>query len=90
MIANELKKRALELLADGTVARVLGWQPGELEHDWSPALFENAKDMEGFVYGKYAGANLSKYCLKLKKARPWSCSSPVTPSPLTSCCPNTA
>ena len=27
MIANELKKRALELLADGTVARVLGWQP---------------------------------------------------------------
>ena len=68
MIANELKKRALELLADGTVARVLGWQPGELEHDWSPALFENAKDMEGFVYGKYAGANLSKYCLKLNKA----------------------
>ena len=68
VIADAIKKRALELLADGTVSRVIGWQKGELEADWSPALFETAEDMEGFVYGKYAGANLSKYCLKFNRA----------------------
>jgi len=68
VIANAIKKRALELLADGTVARVLGWQPGEQQSDWSPALFESADDMKDFVYGKYAGANLSKTCLKFNKA----------------------
>lgn len=66
-IAKRIKERALQLLGEGVVARVLGWEKGETECDWSPALFESAEEMEGFVYGDYAGANLSKYCLKLKK-----------------------
>ena len=66
-IAKRIKDRALQLLTDGSVARVLGWEKGETACDWSPALFETAEEMEGFVYGDYAGANLSKYCLKLKK-----------------------
>jgi len=61
---NRIKARAIELLSDGTVNRVIGWEKGEGECDWTPALFENAEEMNAFVYGKYAGANLSKYCLK--------------------------
>lgn len=66
-IMNRIKARAIALLADGTVSRVIGWEMGEGECDWSPALFENAAEMENFVYGDYAGANLSKYCLKMGK-----------------------
>ena len=66
-IMNRIKTRAIELLADGSVSRVIGWEKGEGEADWSPALFESVEEMEGFVYGDYAGANLSKYCLKFNK-----------------------
>ena len=62
-----IKQRAIELLSDGTVMRVIGWEKGEGNCDWSPALFENAAEMENFVYGDYAGANLSKYCLKFTR-----------------------
>ena len=67
-IMNRIKARAIELLSDGTVARVIGWEKGETETDWSPALFETAEEMENFVYGDYAGANLSKYCRKFNAA----------------------
>ena len=33
-----LIKRACELLADGTVDRVLGWKAGEFDYDVTPAL----------------------------------------------------
>ena len=65
---NRIKARAIELLSDGTVSRVIGWEKGETAADWSPALFETAQEMEQFVYGDYAGANLSKYTLKFKAA----------------------
>ena len=64
---TKIKNRAIELLSDGTVQRVIGWEKGETEWDWSPALFETAEEMENFVYGEYAGANLSKYCLKFTR-----------------------
>ena len=67
-IAKRIKSRALELLADGTVARVIGWEKGEMEADWSPALFTTADEMAGFVYGEHSGANLSKYCVKFNRA----------------------
>ncbi|MBR6524479.1 MAG: 4Fe-4S dicluster domain-containing protein [Clostridia bacterium] len=66
-IMARIKQRAIELLSDGTVMRVIGWEKGEGNCDWSPALFENAAEMENFVYGDYAGANLSKYCLKFNR-----------------------
>ena len=65
---NRIKARAIELLSDGTVNRVIGWEKGETEYDWSPALFETIEEMAQFVYGDYAGANLSKYCLKFNAA----------------------
>ena len=72
-IANRIRQRALELLAEGTVSRVLGWEKGEGDADWTPALFENAAEMESFMYGDYAGANLSKYCLKVKRMEGKTC-----------------
>ena len=32
-IAKRIQNRALELLADGTVSRVLGWEKGETQAD---------------------------------------------------------
>ena len=79
-------------MREGAVARVLGWEKGETQCDWSPALFESVEEMEGFVYGDYAGANLSKYCLKLKhlEGKTLVVLSPATPSRLTSCSTSTA
>ena len=60
---QELITRAKELLADGTVSRVLGWKKGELGWDPEPAWFEKEEDLEGFVYNPFCGANLSKYLI---------------------------
>ena len=40
-----MEKRALELLADGTVARVLGWSAGEFPYDMTPAVFDTAEEL---------------------------------------------
>lgn len=64
-IGNLIRERALELMNSGEVVRVLAWEKGELVSDWSVALFETAEELEGFVYGEYAGANLSKTCVSL-------------------------
>ncbi len=58
-------KRAKELLADGTVNRVLGWKKGEFAYDSTPAVFETAKELErDFVCDDFTQANLSKYLIK--------------------------
>ncbi len=62
---NEMIRRAKELLADGTVSRVIGWKAGEFDYDITPALFESAEALdEGFLYNDLCGANMSKYLLK--------------------------
>ncbi len=38
---QEMIKRAKELLADGTVVRVLGWKRCDLPYNPEPAFFEN-------------------------------------------------
>ena len=65
-----LIKKASELLANGTVTSVLGWQKGEHTYDVTPAVFESAEEIEkGFVYGDFSSANLSKYLVqKAEKA----------------------
>ena len=62
-IGTAIYERAFELMNSGEVARVLGWEKGELAADWSVALFEDAEELKGLVYGDYAGANLSKTCV---------------------------
>lgn len=41
-----MKKRASELLLDGTVNRVIGWKAGDFVYDITPAVFESAEELE--------------------------------------------
>ena len=43
---NKLVERAKELLADGTVTRVIGWKRGDFSYDVTPAVFETAEELE--------------------------------------------
>ena len=57
--------KAKELLQNGTVNRVLGWQAGEFVYDITPAVFESEQELDaGFVYNEFCGNNLSKYLIK--------------------------
>ena len=64
---QELIKRAKELLNDGAVSRVLGWRAGDLPYNPEPAYFNNADELENFVYNGFCGANLSKYMIEASK-----------------------
>ena len=64
---QELRNRAKELLADGTVARVLGWKAGDMSYNPEPAFFETVESLENFVYDGFCGANLSKYMIEASK-----------------------
>ncbi len=60
-----LADKAISLLSDGTVNRVLGWKRGEFCYDVTPALFESAEEIANeFVFGDFCGANFSKYLVK--------------------------
>ena len=64
---QELITRAKELLADGTVARVLGWKAGDLPYNPEAAYFETAESLDEFVYNGFCGANLSKMMIEASK-----------------------
>ena len=60
-----MKERAKQLLADGTVSRVIGWKRGEFAYDTTPAIFETAEEIDrDFVYDDFTAANVSKYLIK--------------------------
>lgn len=60
-----VKEKALELLRNGTVNRVLGWTTGEFFYDLTPAVFETEEEVQqNFVYSPFCAANLSKYLIK--------------------------
>ena len=60
--------KAIELLTNGTVQKVIGWQKGEFAYDITPAVFESAEEIEkNFVYDDFCGANVSKYVMKEQK-----------------------
>ena len=64
-IMRQMEKRAIELLENGTVDRVLGWSAGEFVYDVTPAVFESADEVRAnFLYNDFCGANLSKYLVK--------------------------
>ena len=61
---QRVKEKALELLRNGTVDRVIGWKTGEFFYDLTPAVFETAEEAEkDFVFSGFSGANLSKYAI---------------------------
>lgn len=65
---QELINRAKELLANGTVVRVLGWKRGDFPYNPEPHLFNSAVELEkDFVYDGFCGANLSKYMIAASK-----------------------
>ena len=64
---QELIKRVKELLADGTVARVIGWKAGDMSWNPEPAYFETEDSLKDFVYDGFCGANLSKYMIEASK-----------------------
>ena len=65
---QRIKEKALELLHDGTVKRVLGWKMGDFFYDLTPAVFELEQEVEqSFVYSGFSGANLSKYLIALSR-----------------------
>ena len=60
--------KAKQLLADGTVNRVIGWKKGEFVYDITPAIFETAEELDAdFVYDEFTAANVSKYLVKESK-----------------------
>ena len=62
---ESLVDRAVALLADGTVDRVLGWGAGEFAYDVTPTVFRSAEALkENFVWNGFCGANFSKYLVK--------------------------
>ncbi len=62
---QEVMKKALELLQNGTVSRILGWKTGDFFYDLTPAVFESTEEVEkDFVFSPFCGANLSKYLIK--------------------------
>ena len=62
---SEMIRRAKELLADGTVNRVIGWKAGEFDYDITPAVFTCPEQLdEGFLYNDFCQANVSKYLIK--------------------------
>ena len=61
-------KRAKELLADGSVNRVIGWKKGEFAYDITPAVFKSADELDAdFVCDEFTAANVSKYLVKETK-----------------------
>jgi len=61
---KRVKEKALALLNNHTVDRVIGWKVGEFFYDLTPAVFESADEIEkDFVYSGFSGANLSKYLI---------------------------
>lgn len=62
---QEVKDRAKQLLADGTVDRVVGWKAGEFAYDVTPAVFTTAEEIDrDFIYNDFCAPNLSKYIIK--------------------------
>lgn len=60
-----LVSKALELLSNNTVDRVLGWKRGEFDYDITPAVFVDEEDIKrNFVWNSFCGANFSKYLIK--------------------------
>ena len=59
-----IKAKAIALLENNTVNRVLGWKAGEFFYDLTPAIFESREEIKNtFEYNIFASANLSKYLI---------------------------
>ena len=61
---DALIQKAIELLENGTVNRVLGWKKGDFSYDITPAVFNDVDSLKkNFVFDDFCGANFSKYLI---------------------------
>ena len=61
---QRVKEKAIQLLQDQIVDRVVGWRAGEFFYDLTPSVFTSVEDIEKhFVWSVFSGANLSKYLI---------------------------
>ncbi len=65
---QRVKEKAIELLKNGTVDRVIGWRAGEFFYDLTPSVFTTVEDVErNFVWSVFSAANVSKYLIAESK-----------------------
>lgn len=58
-------EKAKQLLADGTVNRVIGWKKGDFAYDSTPAVFNSAEELDkNFIFDDFTASNVSKYLIK--------------------------
>ena len=62
---ERMRAKALKMLSDGQVARVLGWKKGDFEVNPEPAFFTAPEELDKLIYNKYCSANLSGYMVKM-------------------------
>ena len=60
---EQMKAKAKEMLASGSVTRVLGWRADDFPAMPSPAFFTTADSLDALVYDKFAASNLSKHLI---------------------------
>lgn len=67
-VTEAVLARAKELLSNGTVNRVIGWEKGLFEDDQTPRIFTSVEELDkNFVYDEYSVATVSKYLIKETK-----------------------
>ena len=67
-VTDAVLARAKELLSNGTVNRVIGWEKGLFEDDQTPRIFTSVEELDkNFVYDEYSVATVSKYLIKETK-----------------------
>ena len=66
-IEKLMQQKAADLLAGGTVDRVLAWRKGEFFYDNAPAVFAKAEDCAEIVYNEFCPANLCKYLMETSR-----------------------
>jgi ferredoxin len=62
-IQDTLRDRARELLSNGTIEYLIGWEAGRFEGQTAPTVIRNAADVDRLVFNDYCVHLLAKYPL---------------------------
>lgn len=67
-IQDRLRRRARELLENGEVTTVIGWEAGRFRGQTTPLITTDPADTDRLVYDEYCVNTLAKYVLDVKGA----------------------
>lgn len=62
-LSEKILSRVRQLMAEGTVSKVVGWKAGEFFYDCAPNVFETEESLKDLVYNRFCASNLSKYMI---------------------------